>query len=80
MQNSACGNYKCFIIITDITLLPNVVRCTNGDVRLVGGNVPFNGVVEICYDEAFGSICDSGFGLPEATIVCYQLGYSRMGK
>ena len=62
-----------------ILLLLNTARCTNGDVRLVGGTTSFNGVVEMCYNEDYGTICDSGFGVPEATVVCAQLGFSRMG-
>ena len=34
----------------------------------------------MCYEEAFGTICDSGFGVPEATVVCTALGYSSVGE
>ena len=57
-----------------------IARCRNGEVRLVGGSTPYNGVVEMCYEEAFGTICDSGFGVPEATVVCTALGYSSVGE
>ena len=25
----------------------------------------------------FGTICDDGWGVPEATVACHQLGYSK---
>ena len=53
--------------------------CEDGDVRLIGGNTKFEGRVEMCYKEDFGTICDLGFGRLEAGVVCSQLGFSRMG-
>lgn len=54
--------------------------CANGDVRLVGGSSMFEGRVEMCYNEVYGTICDIGFGRPEAAVVCSKLGFSRLRK
>ena len=54
--------------------------CSDGNVRLVGGQTPLIGRVEVCYNEQYGTICDAGFGRPEASVVCGQLGYSRTSK
>lgn len=40
----------------------------------------FEGRVEMCYNEDWGTICDNGFGRPEAAVVCSQLGLSRLRK
>ena len=57
-----------------------VLQCQNGEVRLVDGNVPNEGRVEICFDESWGAICSDHWDQPDATVVCTQLGYSEYGK
>ncbi|XP_022110233.1 deleted in malignant brain tumors 1 protein-like [Acanthaster planci] len=59
-----------------------VVNCTHsnaqvtGDVRLADGIYPYQGRVEIFYNGQWGTVCDDGWGIEEATVVCRQLGYS----
>ena len=54
--------------------------CTDGDVRLVNGSNPLEGRVEICYNRAWGTICNNDrFSTPDATVVCRQLGYDFNG-
>ena len=54
--------------------------CTNGHVRLVGGDSSSEGRVEICHDNHYGSVCNDGWGQEEAEVVCRQLGFQRKGK
>lgn len=37
------------------------------------------GRVEICFDEAWGTICDTLWSTNDATVVCRQLGFSSTG-
>ena len=53
--------------------------CPSGDIRLVGGSVEDEGRVELCYNNAWGTICDDGFGVNDANVVCRQLGYPDHG-
>ena len=53
--------------------------CTNGDIRLIGGSTSFEGRVEICYNNNWGTVCDDQWGTPDATVACRQLGYSTTG-
>ena len=52
------------------------IICNSGDVRLIGGNNPLEGRVEVCFYNQWGTICDSFWGNEEARVVCRQLGYS----
>ena len=33
-------------------------------------------IVEVCYDSIWGTICDDGFGTPEADLICRELGHA----
>ena len=54
--------------------------CEDGDVKLVGGINGTQGVVEVCYNNAWGTVCNSRFGTNEALVICNQLGFRTIGK
>ena len=54
-------------------------NCTDGDIRLRGGATDSEGRVEICFNNHWGSICDNGWDISDATVVCKQLNYSTEG-
>ena len=68
---------KLLIFSTD----PNVVNslnssCDNGALRLIKGddNVDmFEGRVEVCVNNLWGSVCNRGFRAREADVICRQL-------
>lgn len=56
-------------------------NCSNGDIRLVGGQNLREGRVELCYRGLWGTV-DPGddWGYTEAAVVCRELGYDTLGK
>nr|ACT53266.1 scavenger receptor cysteine-rich protein [Azumapecten farreri] len=54
------------------------VRCggtMESPVRLVGGVGPFEGRLEVFHDNQWGTVCEDGFGVTDAQVVCNVLGF-----
>ena len=55
-------------------------NCTYGDVRLMGGSNQYEGRVEVCINDQWGTVCSDFWTGPDASVVCKQLGYSFTGS
>ncbi len=60
---------------------PDIVRsgCQSGSVRLRSGSTEREGLVEICVNNTWGTVCNSGWSSTDARVVCRQLGFSVAG-
>lgn len=47
--------------------------------RLVGGDSPNEGRLEVCFFNHWGTVCDDNFGSVEAQLVCRELGFPEEG-
>lgn len=45
------------------------------EMRLAGGKAKNEGRIEVRVNGIWGAVCDDGFGLPEANVVCHEAGY-----
>ncbi len=71
---------SCSLSVNFSTLFISAVLCQNGDIRLRGGNSSNVGLVEICYDETWGAVCDTLWDDVDAGVTCAQLGFAPVGK
>ncbi len=53
-------------------------ECSDGEIRLVGGNI-LSGRLELCINNAWGTVCEEGFTADDAQVACNQIGLPHNG-
>ena len=54
----------------------NPVICVDGDLRLMDGLSQYEGRLEICFNEMWGTVCDDYWSRSKVTeVTCRQLGF-----
>ena len=57
------------------------MSCTpESGARLTGGDRPGRGTVWVCINGVWSTVCDNYWNIPDATVVCRQLGYDGQGN
>lgn len=69
-----CYNYKIDFVS------PQLLNCTDYDVRLSYGASPNTGTVQVCLNGVWGSVCSGGIGHQSTReLLCIQLGFQLKG-
>ena len=50
-------------------------ECNSNDIRLVGGTTNASGVVEVCKNNVWGTMCANRYWRSAAKVVCRHLGF-----
>ena len=58
----------------NITVVTSSVACSDGDIQLSGGRNGTIGLVQICRENVWGTVCDDSWDDTDAQVVCNQLG------
>ena len=56
-----------------------VGNCQTGEVRLQGGLNVREGRVEVCINNAWGTVCSDQFGFKDAIVTCAHMNFSAEG-
>ena len=66
-----------YYLTSGVSLLHFTDRCTEGEVRLVGGGTEMEGRVEVCTSLLrWGTVCNKQWTPSHTKVVCRQLGYN----
>ena len=55
-------------------------NCTEGDIRLYGSAQPNEGMLHVCVDGVWSTVCHHYWDIRDTNVACYELGYTAYGK
>jgi hypothetical protein len=75
-EREKCGPLQdAHVICQDKATTPPDTTCSDRDLRVVGGPTVREGRVEVCYNHAWGTVCNEVYGPTAAGILCRELDF-----
>ena len=68
------------MFFTLVESIKGPVNCTDGNIRLFNNKSDGEGILHVCANNAWGTVCYNYFDTRDANVVCHQLGYSAYSK
>jgi hypothetical protein len=59
----------------DLGIKCRIDTCDDGDLRLLGGELEAEGLLEVCFNQSWGTINGDGWTSRDTQVACRQLGY-----
>ena len=63
-----------FFPVWSLDAATQIGDCTSGDVRLTNGSNVLEGRVEICINNAWGTVCTDSISEDDVEVICRQVG------
>ena len=60
--------------------MSDTVDCVDGDLRLVGGDSENEGVLQVCFNQRWGTVNGDGWTNGDTKVACRQLGLNTEGQ
>ena len=55
------------------------MNCTDGSIRLYGGSSAMDGILHVCANGAWGTVCSGYWDNQDNAVACRQLGFLSNG-
>ena len=80
MQSCLClrdcnNDYVYFKVLSYLT-----ASCSDGNLRLMGGDSEYEGILEICFGQRWGTVNGDGWTSTDTQVACRQLGFETTGE
>ena len=63
-----------------VSFSQHAASCSDGDVRVVGGDSEREGRLEVCFSQRWGTVNGDGWFSVDTQVACRQLGYETNGE
>ena len=71
-------NYNYKLLHNIMIILHSSALCTDGEVRVVEGETEWEGRLEVCLSQRWGTVSSDGWSHTNTRVICSDLGYETI--